>query len=76
MIDAIPRWKQLGVRVRHQTGERDFERIESAYKQAGFPASVSRFNDDMSAAFAEAALIVCRSGASTVGVTAGTPKRP
>jgi len=75
MIDAIPKWKQLGIRIRHQTGERDFERIESAYKQAGFPANVSPFIDDMPAAFAEADLIVCRSGASTVGeiTAAGKP---
>lgn len=75
MIDAIPKWKQLGIRIRHQTGERDFERIESAYKQADLPANVSRFIDDMPAAFAEADLIVCRSGASTVGeiTAAGKP---
>ena len=66
MIDAISKWKELGITIRHQTGERDFERIESAYKQAGFPAQVSPFIDDMPAAFAAADLVVCRSGASTV----------
>ena len=66
MIDAIPRWKQLGIRIRHQTGERDFGRVDAAYKQAGFPAEVSKFIDDMPSAFAAADLILCRSGASTV----------
>ena len=66
MIDAIPVWKKLGVQVRHQTGERDFERIAAAYKEAGFPAQVSRFIDDMPSAFAQADLVICRSGASTV----------
>jgi UDP-N-acetylglucosamine--N-acetylmuramyl-(pentapeptide) pyrophosphoryl-undecaprenol N-acetylglucosamine transferase len=66
MIDAIPKWQQLRIVVRHQTGERDFEKVESAYRQAGFPAQVSRFIDDMPAAFAAADLVVCRSGASTV----------
>lgn len=67
MIDAIPKWKELGIRIRHQTGERDFERVESAYRLAGLPAQVSRFIDDMPSAFADADLILCRSGASTVG---------
>jgi UDP-N-acetylglucosamine--N-acetylmuramyl-(pentapeptide) pyrophosphoryl-undecaprenol N-acetylglucosamine transferase len=66
MIDAIPIWKKLGVQIRHQTGERDFERIDAAYKKAGFPAQVSRFIDDMPSAFAQADLVICRSGASTV----------
>ena len=75
LIDAIPRWKQLGIQIRHQTGDRDFEKVDSAYKQAGFPAQVSRFIDDMPAAFREADLVLCRSGASTVGeiTAAGKP---
>jgi UDP-N-acetylglucosamine--N-acetylmuramyl-(pentapeptide) pyrophosphoryl-undecaprenol N-acetylglucosamine transferase len=75
MIDAIPKWKELGIRIRHQTGERDFDNIESAYKLAGFPAQVSRFIDDMPSAFAQADLVLCRSGASTVGeiTAAGKP---
>ena len=74
MIDAIPKWKELGIRIRHQTGERDFERIDAAYKQAGFPAEVSRFIDDMPSAFAQSDLVVCRSGASTVAEIAAAGK--
>jgi UDP-N-acetylglucosamine--N-acetylmuramyl-(pentapeptide) pyrophosphoryl-undecaprenol N-acetylglucosamine transferase len=66
MIDAIPQWKQLGIHVRHQTGERDFDRVDAAYRQAGFSAEISKFIDDMPSAFAAADLILCRSGASTV----------
>lgn len=75
MIDAIPKWKDLGIRIRHQTGERDFEKVDSAYKQAGVLAEVTRFIDDMPLAFAEADLVLCRSGASTVGeiTAAGKP---
>src|SRR5690348_4500556 len=75
MIESIPKWKQLGIQIRHQTGERDFEKVDSAYKQAGFPAQVSRFIDDMPSAFAQADLVLCRSGASTVGeiTAAGKP---
>jgi UDP-N-acetylglucosamine--N-acetylmuramyl-(pentapeptide) pyrophosphoryl-undecaprenol N-acetylglucosamine transferase len=67
MIDAIPKWKELGIKIRHQTGERDFEKVDSAYREAGFPAQVSPFIDDMPSAFAQADLVLCRSGASTVG---------
>ena len=75
MTDAIPKWKELGIQIRHQTGERDFERVDSAYMLAGFPAQVSRFIDDMPSAFSEADLVLCRSGASTVGeiTAAGKP---
>jgi UDP-N-acetylglucosamine--N-acetylmuramyl-(pentapeptide) pyrophosphoryl-undecaprenol N-acetylglucosamine transferase len=75
MIDAIPTWKDLGIHIRHQTGERDFEKVDSAYKAAGFPAEVSRFIEDMPSAFAQADLVLCRSGASTVGeiTAAGKP---
>ncbi len=66
MIDTIPTWKKLGIMIRHQTGERDFDRIDAAYRQAEFPAQVSKFIDDMPAAFSAADLVVCRSGASTV----------
>ena len=75
MIDSIPKWKELGINIRHQTGERDFERIDAAYRQANFPAQVSKFIDDMPSAFAHADLVVCRSGASTVAeiTAAGKP---
>ncbi|HVH87924.1 MAG TPA: undecaprenyldiphospho-muramoylpentapeptide beta-N-acetylglucosaminyltransferase [Terriglobales bacterium] len=75
MIDAIPTWKELGIQIKHQTGERDFDKVDSAYRQAGLPVRVSRFIDDMPSAFAEADLILCRSGASTVAeiTAAGKP---
>ncbi len=75
MIDSISTWKELGIQICHQTGERDFEKVDSAYKQAGFPAEVRRFIDDMPSAFAQADLVLCRSGASTVGeiTAAGKP---
>jgi UDP-N-acetylglucosamine--N-acetylmuramyl-(pentapeptide) pyrophosphoryl-undecaprenol N-acetylglucosamine transferase len=75
MIDGTARWKELGIRIVHQTGERDFERVDTAYKQAGFPARVSKFIDDMPSAFGEADLLLCRSGASTVAeiTAAGKP---
>ncbi len=55
-----------GLRVIHQTGERDYQSAQAAYLQAGIPVEVSPFIDEMPSAFAKADLLVCRSGASTV----------
>lgn len=59
----------------HQTGERDYNDVQAAYKRAGVNAEVSAFIDDMPAAFAGADLLLCRSGASTVAeiTAAGKP---
>ena len=63
------------IRIVHQTGERDFDSVQQAYKQAGIAAQVSKFIDNMPQAFADADLVLCRSGASTVAeiTAAGKP---
>jgi UDP-N-acetylglucosamine--N-acetylmuramyl-(pentapeptide) pyrophosphoryl-undecaprenol N-acetylglucosamine transferase len=63
------------LRIIHQTGERDYNEVLAAYAKAKIEAKVSAFIDDMPAAFAEADLLVCRSGASTVAeiTAAGKP---
>lgn len=59
----------------HQTGERDYNDVQSAYASARISAEVSAFIDDMPRAFSQADLLVCRSGASTVAevTAAGKP---
>ena len=63
-----------GVRVIHQTGERDYNDVQSAYAEVGIPAEVHKFIDDMPGFFARADLILCRSGASTVAEIAAAGK--
>jgi UDP-N-acetylglucosamine--N-acetylmuramyl-(pentapeptide) pyrophosphoryl-undecaprenol N-acetylglucosamine transferase len=63
-----------GIHVIHQTGERDYNDVQSAYAQAGISAEVHKFIDDMPAFFARADLILCRSGASTVAEIAAAGK--
>jgi len=58
----------------HQTGERDYNDVLAAYSQAGFPAEVHKFIDDMPGFFARADLVLCRSGASTVAEIAAAGK--
>lgn len=64
-----------GLRIIHQTGEREYNDVQAAYAQAGIKAEVSAFIDDMPGMFARADLLVCRSGASTVAeiMAAGKP---
>jgi len=63
-----------GIRIIHQTGERDYNDALAAYKSLGDSAQVFKFIDDMPAAFAGADLVVCRSGASTVAEIAAAGK--
>jgi len=81
MIRCLPELQRQapGIRIIHQTGERDYNDALAAYKSftsdAGESAEVFRFIEDMPAAFARADLVVCRSGASTVAeiTAAGKP---
>ena len=58
----------------HQTGNREFEDIRDFYAEHQIPVEVSAFIDDMPQRFADADLIVCRSGASTVAEIAAAGK--
>jgi UDP-N-acetylglucosamine--N-acetylmuramyl-(pentapeptide) pyrophosphoryl-undecaprenol N-acetylglucosamine transferase len=76
MIQAAPRLRERipGIRVVHQTGERDYEETKATYAGLGKHFEAFRFIDDMPAAFANANLILCRSGASTVAEIAAAGK--
>ncbi|MDZ4399983.1 undecaprenyldiphospho-muramoylpentapeptide beta-N-acetylglucosaminyltransferase, partial [Hydrogenophaga sp.] len=52
--------------VVHQSGEKQIDALRANYIAAGVHAELTPFNDDTAQAFADADLIVCRSGASTV----------
>jgi len=69
MIAALPPMESLKdvLRVTHQTGEADFGRANAGYLAAGWGerASVTKYIDNMVAAFAAVDLVVCRAGATT-----------
>jgi UDP-N-acetylglucosamine--N-acetylmuramyl-(pentapeptide) pyrophosphoryl-undecaprenol N-acetylglucosamine transferase len=77
ILGALPllREKLANLRIVHQTGPKELETVQQGYAAAGVSADVKPFIDDMPRAFAEADLIVCRSGASTVAeiMAAGKP---
>ncbi len=52
--------------VLHQSGEKQIDALRANYASAGVQAELTPFIDDTAQAFADADLIVCRAGASTV----------
>jgi UDP-N-acetylglucosamine--N-acetylmuramyl-(pentapeptide) pyrophosphoryl-undecaprenol N-acetylglucosamine transferase len=59
------------VRVRHQTGTADHDRVVAGWARLGVPARVDAFVTDMGGAYAEADVVVARAGAmSCAEVTA------
>ncbi len=52
--------------VLHQSGAKQIDELRANYHAAGVQAELTPFIDDTAAAFAEADLVVCRAGASTV----------
>ncbi|MGH9639555.1 MAG: undecaprenyldiphospho-muramoylpentapeptide beta-N-acetylglucosaminyltransferase [Candidatus Acidiferrales bacterium] len=56
----------------HQTGERDYNAVRVAYEKLGLQAEVLPFIENMAQRFAQADLIVCRSGAITVAEVAAS----
>jgi UDP-N-acetylglucosamine--N-acetylmuramyl-(pentapeptide) pyrophosphoryl-undecaprenol N-acetylglucosamine transferase len=62
--------RQAPLSLLHQTGERDYNEVCSAYARRDLRAEVAPFFADMSERFAQADLIVCRAGATTVAEVA------
>ena len=65
-VAALPAEMRPRLRVAHQARREDHDQVVAAYRQAGVTAEVRHFFDDVPARFAEAHLIVARSGASTI----------
>ena len=63
-----------GLNIVHQTGDCEFNDISAFYVAQRIDVEVSAFIDDMPQSFADADLIVCRSGASTVAEIAAAGK--
>jgi UDP-N-acetylglucosamine--N-acetylmuramyl-(pentapeptide) pyrophosphoryl-undecaprenol N-acetylglucosamine transferase len=61
--------------VLHQSGAKQIDELRDNYASAGVQAELTPFIDDTAGAFAEADLVICRAGASTVTELAavGTP---
>lgn len=75
LLAAIPRLDPARLRVVHQTGEADRDRVARAWAEAGFDAEVVAFEPDMPARYRQADLVVCRAGAISIAelALAGRP---
>ncbi len=56
----------LRPQVVHQSGAKQIDALHAAYAAAGVEATLTPFIDDTASAFAQADLVICRAGASTV----------
>ena len=69
MIAALSSMETLkdDLRITHQTGEVDFAEVSAAYENAGWGERgvVTKYIDNMVAAFANVDLVICRAGATT-----------
>ncbi len=76
VLDCLPALSQAlpGLRIVHQTGERDYNDAQAAYAASAVSAVVTPFIEGMAQAFGGADLLLCRSGASTVAEIAAAGK--
>ncbi len=65
-IAALPEKMRANIRVSHQARIEDLPRVIRAYGQAGIPAEVLPFFNDVPARMAEAQLVISRAGASSI----------
>ena len=56
--------------VKHQAGAKQIEQLRANYAAAGVAGETVPFIDDMAAAYADADLVICRTGAMTVSEVA------
>lgn len=67
LLRALPSLPgEASLSIVHQTGPAQLGAIEDAYRAAGRKARVVPFIDDMAEAFADADLVLCRAGATTL----------
>ncbi len=74
--ESWPLFRTAGfpVRIVHQCGSNGAEEMRQAFAASGLDGEVTPFIADMPAAFAEADLVVCRSGAGAVSELAAAGK--
>ena len=67
LVRALPSLPgESALTIVHQTGPTQLEAVQSAYRAAGRTAVVAPFIDNMAEAFADADLVLCRAGATTL----------
>jgi UDP-N-acetylglucosamine--N-acetylmuramyl-(pentapeptide) pyrophosphoryl-undecaprenol N-acetylglucosamine transferase len=65
-LNIAKKLKDKNIKIIHQTGKQEFDRVNSAYKELGVEADVFAFSDSIYEKIKEADFAICRSGASTI----------
>lgn len=65
-LETAPMLRRRGIRIIHQCGERDFDRVEAAYKAAGIVVELYAFTRNLPDLLRQSDLAVSRAGASTL----------
>lgn len=65
-LKIVPLLHKKGIRVIHQSGERDFDRLRCEYARLGIEVELFAFSQDLASLMNEADLCFSRSGASSL----------
>ncbi len=68
VVESLPLLEAFasGMRIIHQTGERDYNEVLKNYQGRSLPAEVHAFIDDMPGVLSQADLVISRAGATAV----------
>jgi UDP-N-acetylglucosamine--N-acetylmuramyl-(pentapeptide) pyrophosphoryl-undecaprenol N-acetylglucosamine transferase len=64
-LDILRKRGRSDVHALHQAGKDAVDGVQSAYAQAGVPAEVTSFIDDMVSCYRRAHVVICRAGATS-----------
>lgn len=65
-LKVAPKLSELGIKIIHQTGKNDFDRVSLNYRKLQIEADVFAFTKELSTKMGEADFAVSRAGASTL----------
>ena len=65
-LKVAPKLNEMGIKIIHQTGKNDFERVKKEYEKLNIKADVFDFSKDISSKMSSADFAVSRAGASTL----------
>lgn len=65
-LKVAPRLNNMGIKIIHQTGKNDFERVKSKYEELNIKADVFDFSKEIPFKMSTADFAVSRAGASTL----------
>ena len=65
-LEIAPKLKEKGIRIIHQAGEKNIDKVKKAYEDLGIEAEVFGFTTKLAEYMKEADLAIARAGASTL----------